>query len=282
MAIHLYTLCWNEAAMLGFFFRHYNPWVDRYIVYDDASTDGSLELLRCHPKVEVRRFQRTCKDSFVLSHQVLHNEAWKESRGTADWVIVTAIDEHLHVKGRSMSDYLLDCTREGVTLVPALGYQMISEEYPDPGEWLCTSRTWGAPWSVMNKLSVFNPGAVVETGFVAGRHSAEPRGDLRLPARDELILLHYKYLNFDRTLQRHRELRHGMLDIDVARGFGFQYHWSAERLCEEWARLQAHAIDIGLPGFRPWRMHEPPRWWRPDGFLDEDSASQQPMTESTG
>ena len=29
--------------MLAFFFRHYDPWVDRYVIYDDGSTDGSLE-----------------------------------------------------------------------------------------------------------------------------------------------------------------------------------------------------------------------------------------------
>ena len=26
MKIHLYTFGWNEMPMLGFFFRHYEPW----------------------------------------------------------------------------------------------------------------------------------------------------------------------------------------------------------------------------------------------------------------
>ena len=54
MRIDLYTRCWNDAHMLGFFFRHYDPLVQRYVVFDDGSTDGSLDFLRAHPKVEVR------------------------------------------------------------------------------------------------------------------------------------------------------------------------------------------------------------------------------------
>ena len=67
MIIHLYTISWNEARLLGYFFRHYDRWVDRYFVHDDGSTDGTLEILRSHPKVVVRAFPRTVPDSFVLS-----------------------------------------------------------------------------------------------------------------------------------------------------------------------------------------------------------------------
>ena len=104
--IHLYTVCWDEADMLGFFFRHYDPWVDRYVIYDDGSQDGSLDILRAHPKVELRRFERVDAESFVLSHTRMQEHSWKESRGRADWVVITAIDEHLWVRGRDMRSYL--------------------------------------------------------------------------------------------------------------------------------------------------------------------------------
>lgn len=104
--VHLYTICWDEADMLGFFFRHYDAFVDRYVIYDDDSTDGALDILARHPRVELRRFARVHADSFVLSHKAMQDEAWKESRGAADWVVVTAIDEHLHVRGRPMAAYL--------------------------------------------------------------------------------------------------------------------------------------------------------------------------------
>jgi len=57
--VHLYTVSWNEQAMLGYFFRHYDRFVDRYVFYDDGSDDGTRERLQAHPRVEVRRFERT-------------------------------------------------------------------------------------------------------------------------------------------------------------------------------------------------------------------------------
>jgi hypothetical protein len=67
--IHLYTVCWDEADMLGFFFRHYDPWVDRYVIYDDGSTDGSLDILRANPRVEVGSSNEpTPSHSFCRTH----------------------------------------------------------------------------------------------------------------------------------------------------------------------------------------------------------------------
>ena len=102
--VHLYTVSWNEQAMLGYFFRHYDRFVDRYVFYDDGSDDGTRERLEAHPRVEIRRFERTDPNSFILSARALYDRHWKESRGAADWVIVGAVDEHLwHPRLRGVS-----------------------------------------------------------------------------------------------------------------------------------------------------------------------------------
>ena len=33
MSIHLYTLCWNDAEMLPFMFRHYDDFVKKLTLY---------------------------------------------------------------------------------------------------------------------------------------------------------------------------------------------------------------------------------------------------------
>lgn len=262
MRVHLYTISWNEADIIPFFFRHYDTFVDRYVVYDDGSTDDTISLLAQNPKVEIRQFARTNSDSFVLSHQTLQNEVWKESRNNADWVVITAIDEHLTIRRCAVGEYLAECKASGVTLIPAIGYQMVSEEFPSTEEMLSTSRTMGAPSHYMNKLSIFNPSAVVDCGFTVGRHQAKPVGSLKYPARDELILLHYKKLNFERTLERQMGLAARLGKIDNENGWGGHYSWERQKLREVWDETQANAVNTFATDFDCNDSFEPPLWWR--------------------
>lgn len=260
--VDLYTMAWNEMAMLDHFFRHYDPWVRRYIIYDDGSTDGTLERLALHPRVEVRRFQRNVADSFVLSAQALQNEFWKESRGTADWVIVTAIDEFLYLP--AMESYLIWCQEQGITLVPALGYEMVSEDRPPAGSCLTEVLRRGVGSRDFNKLSLFQPDAIQETQFAPGRHHAAPMGRLCYPPRDELLLLHYKYIGRAYTLQRQNALNAGLGGTDLAKDFGAQYRKSENAFHDRFDTLKRHSFDVIAGGRDHHSFHRSPRWWRPE------------------
>jgi hypothetical protein len=256
--VWLYALSLNEMRMLAFFFRHYDQWVDRYIIYDDGSTDETLSVLASRPDIEVRRFERVCPDSFVDSARIWQNNVWKESRGQAAWVVVTAIDEHIHHE--SMSDYLARSAAAGVTAIPALGFDMVSDTVPDAGETLARTRRVGMPTSAMNKLSLFDPSGLTETNYSPGRHFADPAGRVVYPEVDELLLLHYKYVDKDYLRLRHRLLREGLRESDVQRGLGNQYHWSDVQFDNVWRWLSNSACDYADPsvGFTT----HVDRWWR--------------------
>jgi hypothetical protein len=258
--VHLYAACWNEADMLGFTFRHYDPWVERYVIFDDGSTDGSLELLADHPRVELRRLPRTHSDSLVLSLRDLYDHAWKESRGAADWVVVVNLDEHLHHP--DVGGYLSACRKAGVTAVPALGYQMVSDTYPEPGSCLAESVPRGVPWEPMCKLALFDPDAIDEIDYAVGRHRAEPTGRVIYPERDELLNLHFKMIGLDRVEGRHAEQRTRLLERDRGERWGHRYLAERHETAEWMAELTAAAIEPLAPGAHPGRDHPGPRWWR--------------------
>lgn len=257
--VHLYSICWNEEYMLPYFFRHYDEIVDRYVIFDDGSTDKTLEMLNAHPNVEVRPLPRSERDSYVLSAKQIHDHAWKESRGQADWVILTAMDEHLY--HRDLAGYIARCQRKGITAVPAIGYQMLSATMPHANERMCRLVTRGAPFRRMNKLSLFRPDAVEEMDSGPGRHWAQARGNVVYPERDELLILHYKYLSLEWLSRRHMELEAKLGRKDKENEWGMEYAWTMERLRQEWARFESKAVENvmeqhernGSPeGEKPW------------------------------
>jgi Glycosyl transferase family 2 len=260
MTIHLYATCWNEMRIIDFFFRHYEGLVDRFVMFDDGSTDGTLDYLHAKANVEVRPFPRTDPGSFVLSQQVLQNNCWKESRGAADWVIVTAIDEHIHHP--ALSTYLAACKASGVTYIPALGFQMVTNDFPRPDEHLARTRTWGAPDGEYSKLRIFDPDAITESNFAVGGHRSGVEGRCVLPARDELLLLHYRELGVSYMRERDPALNERLGPTDKLRTFGSQYSYTDEERARVRAERMAKAVNISGPFYCPWRDHREPRWWR--------------------
>jgi predicted O-methyltransferase YrrM len=275
MKIDLYARCWNERDMLPFFFLHYDKLVQRYIIYDDASTDNSQDILRRNPKVELRPMPPySDPESRIRSALALQETCWRESRGIADWVIITDIDEHLYHP--DMYGYLAQCRAQGVTIIPALGYQMLSEHFPEHKTLLCQSLTRGACDLVYSKLGIFSPNEIDAVNYTQGRHSAAPKGRVVLPARDELLLLHYHYLGFERVRKRNAQFVTRQRKNDIAMGWGSEYSLSSKQLREVWNLIASRLVDISQPDLRPWETHGGPRWWRPPYLLRYWESDETP------
>lgn len=243
MRIDLYTIAWNEMAMLPYFLDHYLPWVDRMVVFDDGSDDGTREALAAHPPIEVRPFPDK-QGSFVLAALGIWQHAWKESRGRADWVIVTNVDEYIcHADG--MRPYLARCRDAGVTVIHPRGYEMIGERLPPAGTSLPDALRRGVPMFGHDKRQVFVPDAIEDMGYMPGRHLARPTGRVVVAHPVETRLLHYKYVDVDGYLApRQAALAARMLEGDRRNGFGWQYAWPDEQRRAAYDWLDLHATDV--------------------------------------
>lgn len=258
MRVHLHTLCWNDRRMIDFFFRHYEPWVDCFYILDDGSTDGTREYLEARQDVVLGDVTRIDSDSWVRSAQHIYNNDWKRSVGEADWVVVANIDEHLHHP--SMRDYLAHLLDEGVTVVPALGYQMISDKLPAPDSILWRDCRMGAPSRDMSKTGIFRPERIRETNYGPGRHEQSIEGEVVLPMCDEVVNLHYKYLGVSETRARHKAQAARLGATDWANRWGYHYGWTLEELQAYFDQFKSALVDVTSADHH--QAHPEPRWWR--------------------
>lgn len=246
MKIDLYTIAWNEMRMLPYFLDYYLPWVDRLVVFDDGSDDGTRERLAAHANVEVRPFPEKGESFALAAHDIWQN-AWKESRGRADWVVVSNIDEFIwHADG--MRPYLERCRNDGATVIHPRGYEMVGEAFPPPGTPLTQALRRGVPMYGCDKRQVFDPNAIVHMGYVPGRHSANPSGRAVDALPVETRLLHYKYVDYHGYhLPRQTALGARLRPGDRTRGLAAQYDWPEphRRAAYEW--LDLHATDVFAP-----------------------------------
>lgn len=269
LKVYLYCLCWNDARMLPFFFKHYDKFVDRYFIYDNGSTDASLDMLREHANVETFHFDVE-GDSFVEEERRLGDSIWKGSE--ADWVIVTDIDEHAHHP--NMLAYLDRCRERGVTAIQAIGYEMVADEFPAPERPLSESVTMGVRSLSIDRLCIFDPKAIAETNFSPGRHEAEPEGQVVWPDHPEVLLLHFKQLGVNYPLERSAELKKGLRSGDLANQWGVHYTWTAAKIRANWKRLKAASEPVPSlgesKGLSPSKHYDEERVIELSGLVDEE------------
>jgi hypothetical protein len=167
---------------------------------------------------------------------------WQPAKGRADWTLVVDIDEHIHHP--DLRTYLQGCTEQGVTIVEAIGYEMVSDMFPDGDDPLHEQVQLGVRSEKQDKLVAFNPGAVVKTHYQPGRHEAYPEGRIVRPAAREVQLLHFKHLGLDYLARRSGELRTGLKDGDLEKQWGVQYTWTRRQIAKHLRQLKSAALPI--------------------------------------
>lgn len=241
MIIHLYAMCLNEEQMIPFFFEHYRNIVNKFVIYDNGSTDGTLKLLSGDERVSVREF-KTSPSSFVESARVLLDSVWKQSRSEADWVIIVEMDEHLH--HHDLAAYVRHCTATGITAIRSIGYEMVSDILPAGPSPLYEQVTSGFRAPQMDKFSIFRPDSIVSTNFGWGRHFDSPRGKIVYEPFRQVKLLHFKHLSVDYVCNRNTTLAKGLRNDDLEKGWGSQYLIDRQRVEQNFALLRRLARRV--------------------------------------
>lgn len=219
--IHGYFTCYNEAYILPHALKHYSLICDKIFLYDNQSTDNSVEIAKTFSKVEIIEWN-TNNQHDVDAHLNLGNNVWKNSIGKCDYVIVADIDEFLYHS--DLKNFIKSAKKKGITLMKAKGFWMIGDESLElkPEDDLITSVPKGIYNACNDKVLIFDPNAIKEINYVPGFHQCSPIGDINMN-QYELRLLHFRMIGLKNYLYKQNLRRGRQSEINIKKQYNTHY-----------------------------------------------------------
>lgn len=196
MNIWVYSIFYNSIELVPFYLRHYERMAEKIVVWDDASTDGTRELLKAHPKVELHDWPY---NDGINEDRFLEHVYSEYPKSKSSWVIWVDPDEFIYHRdwwAILAAEFLI-----GTEVIQTVGFNMAAPEFPkDDGK----SQIWelvktGAPAPVYSKPVIFRP--TVKVRWIRGKHMLE-NCNPKVSSDARLKLLHYRYLGYTYTKLR--------------------------------------------------------------------------------
>ena len=231
--IHVYSVCWNEEKFLPFYLKHYSSFADKIIIYDNESTDNTLKILKENPKVEIKTYKTNGKLN-DFEYLKIKNNAWKKSRGKADWVIVCDIDELLYPAPKQDIKQTLQKTDK--TIIQTEGYNMISELFPKL-ETPLLQQTKGEYSEPFSKTIIFNPHKIVSIKYYPGCHYVESVIGKVKYGYKTFRLFHFKNMSLEYLLKRHETFYQRLSQDNKENKLGIQYGFSQQSIINDFNNM---------------------------------------------
>jgi glycosyltransferase involved in cell wall biosynthesis len=240
MTIDVFSLCYNEEIILPYFLKHYKKFVRNITIYDNMSTDNSVNIMNEYG-VNVIPYdtQGKLEESAFLN---IKNNSWKES--DADWVIVCDTDELIYHE-----NIIEVLTNTHANHIITEGYEMVSETLPTTEGQIYEELKFGYSKPDYSKACLFKPSEVTNINFGPGCHFSSPTGPNIISIHDSGIkLLHYKYLNREVLIKKYDHYRVRQSEEMILMGWGNYQKWGADVInsqFDSWLSISTNIIDNG-------------------------------------
>jgi len=207
MKIDIYSVMYNEEKILPYWLKYYETFANRIFIWDDYSTDSTVEILKSHPKVTVLHKKEPGLENWH-NVSVLFPKYEKYSRGKADWVMAVDADEFIYHP--NIKKVLKRAMEHKVDILQCRGFDMISDKFPTTKGQIYDETQMGVHSQMMSKWAVHSPKGHVR--YRKGRHG-RPYDNRNLNQEvlnfcrykhTGLKLLHYRYLGEEYIINREK------------------------------------------------------------------------------
>jgi len=240
--IHYYSICWNEEKILPFVLDYYTSICEKIVIMDNESDDNSTAIIKSYANTEVRSYSSNgeIRDDIYLD---IKNNIWKESIGKADWVIVCDADEilyHPHLVGK-----LEELKEKGISIIKPHGFDMYAESFPEKSLFEISNGIKDNRF--LGKCIIFNPNLIKEINYSIGSHRCYPTGKIKYYKKEDIKLLHYKYLGIDYLINRNEKHQSRLSNYNKENNFGIHYMFEKEVVKKNFYTNLANSGNVFKP-----------------------------------
>ena len=245
------TLCFNEMDILPFVKKYWERIVCDVVVYDNGSTDGSIEYLSKLPYVTVKHFDRDGQDD-VIQKQV-KEQAYLEYKDKYDFIIITDTDEVFYFNDfKALQDQMID-GGYNILITPIYGLCEESKPIYDDSKYLhqLCHMFYKQKLNHMNgfdaysKLSVFNTKITDKVIMSVGQHYVQTSPSMSILLSNNDFCLHIdKGFGISYKFRIRRKMNENLSDTNKKCGMCVEYGDSYEKLEQEYAENIKNSFDL--------------------------------------
>lgn len=253
----LITLCWNEQDNIPFVIDYWKRYFTdhttlKVVVYDNYSTDKSVEMLSKYDWIEIRQFQTDGMNDVV--QQYIKNNAWKEFKETADFIIVCDMDEMLYFN-TDIIKTLYWMKKGGYNVLGTKWYMMCSDKEPVYTEGkllheLCPRVCYqdvNRNRPDLGKYMLIDPKMIDDMNWSVGNHIASPKPFINIyeAAPIDCFALHInKGFSEDYFVNRRKYMFERLSDVNKKYGLCIEYGYPEEQTRNEYRDNVKKSFDL--------------------------------------
>jgi glycosyltransferase involved in cell wall biosynthesis len=219
--IYVITICWNEELFLPYFLDYYS-FADKIIIFDNFSTDRSIEIIKKYKNTEYTHYftNESIRDDYYL---FIKNELWKSYKNECDWIIIVDIDEIVYYP-LGLKELIKRLPKD-IAYVQCNGFEMFCSDFLNSrGNTIFEKCKTGKANDKHNKISIINTKLLSEINYLVGCHAANPVIKGRALKDPAIKLLHYKFITpLPYLIHRYSIMAKRLSNYNKVNQFGFHY-----------------------------------------------------------
>ena len=246
------TLCKDEIDILPYVSKYWERLgVDKVIVFDNGSTDGSIEYLEALPYVELRHFDSDGQND--ITQKEIKEKAYLEYKDSYDIIVISDMDEVFYIT--NLKAVWEDFIGGGYNCMVTPIFSLCEANKPPYSEdkllhQQCTmfykqKLNHMEGFKDVSKISIFNTKVTDKISMSVGQHYVYTNPSMKIMLVNNGFCLHIdKGLGLDYKWKVRQKMYKNLSDVNKKGGMCVEYGDSYEKLKQEYEENQKQSINI--------------------------------------